>query len=195
MAASSPESLTNLLLELSSRQADKEEAMDRLFNAAYEELHDLASALMIHERPDQTLQPTALVHEGYLRLIDSKRIDWQNRAHFFGIAGRAMRRVLVEHARKRSAEKRGGKLQRITFDENLAMQQCPEVEILDLDQALEGLAVLDKRMADVVEMRVFGGLTAKEVAHVLDISRQTVQEDWRVARMWLRRELEGGGAL
>jgi RNA polymerase sigma factor (TIGR02999 family) len=148
---------------------------------------------MIRERPDQTLQPTALVHEGYLRLIDGNRIDWQGRAHFFGIAGRAMRRVLVDHARRRGAGKRGGNLKRITFDENLVMQSCADVEILDLEDALVRMGELDERMAKVVEMRVYGGLAAREVAHVLGVSRQTVQEDWRVARMWLRRELEGQG--
>jgi RNA polymerase sigma factor (TIGR02999 family) len=144
------------------------------------------------ERPDHTLQPTALVHEAYCRLIDDSRVGWQDRAHFIGIAARAMRQVLVDHARRRAAAKRGGSWQRLTFNEKLGIAAVSETELLDLDGALRRLADLDERTARVVELRVFGGLTAEETGHVLGVSRSTVQRDWDMARMWLARELGKG---
>jgi len=150
---------------------------------------------MRRNRPDHTLQPTALVHEAYCRLIDHTQVSWENRAHFFGSAAGAMRQVLVDQAREKSAVKRGAGWRRITFDERLEAGMEPDVEIIDLDEALGRLEEKDERMAKVVEMRIFAGLSAKEVAHVLGVSRQTVQQDWRMAIMWLSRELsEGAGS-
>ncbi len=146
---------------------------------------------MRHERPNHTLQPTALVNEAYLRLVDGTRVEWQNRAHFFGIAARAMRQILVDHARELAAAKRGGGWQRVTLDERLDVVSEGEIDVVDLDAALSQLAEMDVRMARIVELRFFAGLTAEEVAEVLDISRRTVQREWRVARMWMRRELSG----
>ncbi len=141
------------------------------------------------ERQNQTLQPTALVNEAYLKLVDRDRCDWQNRAHFFGVAARAMRQVLVDHARKHGARKRGGTWQKITLDENLQDPGQASLEILALHDALEKLAVESERTARVAELRVFGGLMAKEIAFLLGVSKRTVDGDWQVARMWLGREL------
>jgi RNA polymerase sigma factor (TIGR02999 family) len=144
---------------------------------------------MRHERPDHTLQPTALVHEAYCRLVDQTRIEWQNRAHFFGIAARAMRQILIDRARKRAAVKRGGDLQRVTLDERLGIGVDPDIEIFELDNAMNQLARMDERMARVVELRIFGGMNVKEIAHVFGVTRRTIQNDWKVARMWLIHEL------
>jgi RNA polymerase sigma factor (TIGR02999 family) len=167
--------------------------VNQIFEAVYTELHHIASGLMrLEHRPNQTLQPTALVNEAYCRLVDQSRVGWENRAHFFGTAARAMRQILVDQARKRSADKRGGDWQQITFDERLGAGIEPDLQILDLNNALTRLAGKDERMAKIVELRIFGGMSAKEVAHVLGVSRQTVQDDWRMARMWLSRELSEG---
>ncbi len=150
----------------------------------------MAGDLMRRERPDHTLRPTALVHEAYLRLVDaSPASPWENRAHFFGIAARAMRQILVDHARERSALKRGGGLQRITLDEPLAAADALDLDILAVHDALDKLAVLDERMARGVELRVFAGLTMTEVAEVLGVSKRTADGDWSVARKWLAKEL------
>ncbi len=146
---------------------------------------------MREERPDHTLQPTALVNEAYCRLVDQKRMGWQNRAHFFGVAARAMRQILVDHLRKRNAAKRGGGLYRITLDDRLGVGCDRDMKVFELDEALTRLAGMDERMAKVVELRVFGGMTVEEVAHILGVSMRTVQNDWRVARMWLSREFTG----
>jgi len=148
---------------------------------------------MRRERKDHTLQPTALVNEAYLRLVDGSAVEWENRAHFFGIAARAMRQILIEHARRRSRAKRGGGWQRVTLD-GLQITAASDVELLDLEEALQQLEKNDERMARVVELRVFGGLKVDEVAHVLGISRRTVHEDWRVARLWLAHQLDGDNA-
>jgi RNA polymerase sigma factor (TIGR02999 family) len=173
--------------------ASNSSAVRRLFELVYEELRGLAADVMRAERPDHTLQPTALVHEAYCRLVDGSETSWQNRAHFFGIAARAMREILVEHARKRAAAKRGGDWQRVTFHDELPLAARSDIEVLELNEALTRLAELDERMVRIVELRVFVGMTAGEAAHALGLSRRTVQNEWRVATMWLRRELEQAG--
>jgi RNA polymerase sigma factor (TIGR02999 family) len=182
--------VTRIFADLQAERISRARALDRVFELAYEELRRLAVGMMRSERPDHTLQPTALVHEAYRRLVDETQIEWQGRSHFFAIAARAMRRILVDHARRRSRTKRGGDWQRITLDERLQDLAVSPVEILELDDTLSRLAELDERMARVVEMRVFGGLTAEEVAHVLGVSRRTVQSDWRLAQAWFAREFE-----
>ena len=143
---------------------------------------------MRRERPGHTLQPTALVAEAFLRLVDETQVQWQDRAHFLGIAARVMRQILVDHARRRAAVKRGHELRRVTFDENLGHGSNQSFELLALHEALDRLAALDPRGARVVELRVFGGLTIDEIARLLDVSKRTVDNDWVVARMWLARE-------
>jgi RNA polymerase sigma factor (TIGR02999 family) len=185
--------ITQILLDLHSDQVEHRAAADRLFEVVYGELRRLASGLMRGERTDHTLQSTAVVHEAYLRLVDDSRIEWQNRAHFFGIAARAMRQILVDYARERATGKRGGGWQKVTLDDGLGLEEGSVAEILGLEEALTRLAEHDARMARIVELRVFGGLTVKEVGHVVGLCRQTVHEEWRVAKMWLRHQLVDGG--
>lgn len=186
--------ITEILQSLEREGADPAHVTQRLFAAVYEELCRLAAGLMQGERSDHTLEPAALVNETYLRLVDDTAIEWQSRAHFFGIAAAAMRRILVEHARRHAALKRGGGWERVTLDEQIGAPEVSALEMLDLDRALTRLAGLDARMARVVELRLFAGLEVKETAHLLKVSERTVANDWRVARMWLARELAGGGA-
>jgi RNA polymerase sigma factor (TIGR02999 family) len=182
--------VTMLLVAL--RRDPKPERLRALSEAVYPELRRVAAGLMRRERPGHTLQPTALVHEAYLSLVDTERLDWQSRAHFFGTAANAMRRILVDHARSRSAQKRGGNDTVVRFDESLGHGAASDVALLDLDAMLDRFAELDQRAARIVELRVFGGLTVPEVAEVLGISRRTVDNDWAMARMWLARELGAG---
>lgn len=184
--------VTRLLLDVTARGDPRAPSVDRLFSLVYGDLHEIASRLMRSERLDHTLQPTALVHEAYLRLVDQDRVRWENRAHFFGIAARAMRRILVEHARRRVAAKRGGGSTRITLDEAIVPGRDPHLGVLELDEALEKLSQLDERTARVVELRVFAGMTMEEIAHILVVSKRTIDGDWAFARMWLGRELVGG---
>ena len=181
--------ITRILLDLPPDGAAHAKAADRIFQLVYDELHLVARNLMRRERTGHTLQATALVHEAYVRLVDGSRIEWQNRVHFFAVAARAMRQILVDHARERMAAKRGGDWQRVTLDERLGVIAKDDQQLLDIHDALGRLAESDERMARIVELRVFGGLTAQEVAAVLGISRSTVQGEWRVAKMWLAREL------
>lgn len=164
-------------------------ASARLLPLVYDKLRELADALMRHERTDQTLQPTDLVHEAYLRLIDQTRVDWNGRTHFCAVAAEAMRRILVDHARARRAQKRGGGRQRVALDEANRAVAGRDVDVVDLDEALSRLAELAPREARIVELRFFGGLTNVEVAEVLRVSVRTVEDDWRTARAWLRRGL------
>jgi RNA polymerase sigma factor (TIGR02999 family) len=187
-----PNEATRLLRTLGGTESAPGEAVSRMFALVYDELRGIARNLMRAERPDSTLRPTALVHEAYIRLIEQEGVSWESRAHFFGIAGRAMRQLLVDHARERAALKRGGDLTRVTLDEVLVPGSVSEYDILDLDSALERLAALDPRASRVVEMRVFGGLSVQEVAHVLGVSKRTADDDWSMARMFLTRELSGG---
>jgi RNA polymerase sigma factor (TIGR02999 family) len=178
--------ITQILVD--ARQGGADGANARLAEALYPELRRLAAALMRRERQDHTLQPTALVGEAFLRLVDQTRIDWQDRNHFLGIAARVMRQILVDHARRHGAVKRGAGVQMVTLDDNLSGNAGP-VELLVVNDALERFARLDERGARVVEMRVFGGLTIDEIAGALGVSKRTVDNDWAVARMWLAREL------
>jgi RNA polymerase sigma factor (TIGR02999 family) len=157
----------------------------------YDELRRLAAHYLKGERPDHTLQPTALVHEAYLRLVGQSNV-WQSRAHFFGIAARTMRRILVEHARRRNADKRGGGTVRVGPGiEGSAASPEPDPEILALDEALTRLEGLDPQQARIVELRFFGGLSVEETAEVAEVSTATVKRKWRTARAWLRQELDG----
>jgi RNA polymerase sigma factor (TIGR02999 family) len=163
-------------------------ALDQLVPLVMDELKRVARRCMGRDAHGQTLQTTALVNEAYLRLVDVSGVRWQDRIHFLSLSARLMRRVLIEAARARIAEKRGGKALRVTFDEGLPVMQL-ETEFLALDEALNGLAENDPRKAQVVELRFFGGLTVEETAQALGVSEQTVHRDWRLARAWLLREL------
>jgi RNA polymerase sigma factor (TIGR02999 family) len=184
--------ITRILLQLQESGAEPRVVVDRLFEATHAELRRVAAELMRAERPGHTLRPTALVHDAYIRLVDASKIDWQSRAHFFGIAARAMRQILVDHARHRLAGKREGGWQRVTLEPALALSAPSEIDILQVDAILTRLTRLDDRMARVVELRVFGGMKIEEVAHVLGVSPRTVRSEWRVAKMWFTRALEEG---
>ena len=182
--------ITRILLELEPESLRDPDRAGRLLEAVYPELRRLASSLMRRERADHTLQPTALVHEAYLKLVDQERCTWKDRAHFLGIAARAMRQILVDHARRHTAAKRGGGLQKVTLDGMEPADGNP-TELLALDDALEKFAAVDPRAARGVELRVFGGMTVAEIAHLLGVSKRTVDSDWAMARMWLGRTLAG----
>jgi RNA polymerase sigma factor (TIGR02999 family) len=186
--------ITHVLREISVQGAGSRRATDWLFEVLYEELHRIAGTLMRAERPGHTLQPTALVNEAYIRLANQPSLQWENRAHFLGIAARAMRQVLVAHARKRSALKRGGDCPLLTLDENLGRSAPAALEILALDEALTRLGKVSDRMGRVVELRVFAGMKMTEIAHVLDVSKRTAANDWSFARKWLSVELAGPAA-
>jgi RNA polymerase sigma factor (TIGR02999 family) len=185
-----PEDITQILQEVSG---GNREAPARLMPLVYDELRRLADHYLRRERPDHTLQPTALVHEAYLKLIDQTRVDWQNRAHFFGVAAQLMRRILVDHARRHQASKRGGFRQKLTLDEAVDYSQTRDIDLVRLDEALTALAQFDARQSRVVELRFFGGLTIEETAEALSVSPATVKVDWSMAKAWLRREIGGGG--
>jgi len=168
----------------------KQEALDTLLPLVYDELHRQAARFLRRERIGHTLQTTALIHETYLKLIDQRHVNWQNRAHFFGIAAQAMRRILVDYAKARHREKRGG------ADENLPLEAATlavsgerEIDLEELDQALTRLAAMDERQASIVELRYFGGLSIEETAEVLRISQATVKSDWKLAKAWLYQEI------
>ena len=182
------EQVTRILVDWSGGDED---APSRLMPLVYEELRRLARSYLQSERPDHTLQATALVHEAYLQLVDQETATWQNRAHFFGAAARSMRRILVDHARRHGAEKRGGGLQKLSFDEALDLAAERAVDLVALDDALQDLASFDQRQSDIVEMRFFGGLTNEEIAETLNISSRTIKREWRLAKAWLRREITG----
>ena len=157
----------------------------------FNELHRLAAIYLRRERRNHTLQPTALVHEAFLRLIEGEQVRWQSRAHFFALAARLMRRILVDSARARGYQKRGGGAPVLSLDEALAVAGGPTPDILALDEALTALAEIDPRKSQVVEMRFFGGLSIEETAEALRVSRDTVKRDWKMAKLWLLRELDG----
>lgn len=178
--------VTRILLDWSGGDP---EAPERLMPFVYDELRRLARAFLFKERGAHTLQPTALVHEAYLRLVDQRSVNWQNRAHFYGIAASMMRRVLIDHARAHAAEKRGGEAIHLSLDDvHLPLEQRA-VGLLDLDEALARLTEMDERKGKIVELRFFGGLSDEEVAEVLGVSTRTVLRDWKKARLWLFREL------
>ena len=179
---------TQILKEWS--EGDKD-APARLMPLIYEELRRRAAEYLRHERPDHTLQATALVHEAYLKLIDQNRVDWKSRAHFCGVAAQLMRRVLLEHARGHNAEKRGGKLEKLYLDETHELSDERAHDLIALDDALKSFTSTYPREGEVVELKFFGGLAANEIAEVLDVSQKTVLRDWNFAKLWLRRELAG----
>jgi RNA polymerase sigma factor (TIGR02999 family) len=183
---SSPKDVTQLLLDWSS--GDKE-ALDQLMPLVYDELHRLAEHYMRQERPDHTLQPTALVHEVYLKLIDQTRVKWQNHAHFFGVAAQLMRRIVIKHARQHHAAKRGGGERKLSLDEAVVLTAERATDLIALDDALTSLSAVDAQQSRVVELRFFGGLTIEETAEVLGVSPATVKREWRMARAWLQREI------
>ena len=168
-----------------------ENALEQLLPLVEGELRRLARGYMSRERKGHTLQATALVNEAFVRLVDAQGIRWQDRAHFLGISARLMRRVLVDHARARGYLKRGGGVQQITLTESLLISEEPSLDLIALDRALEALAAVDDRKAKVVELRFFGGLSVEETADVLHVSTDTIKRDWRSAKLWLLRELEG----
>jgi len=171
-----------------------EGALGRLIPLVQQELHRLAHCYMSREKPDHTLQTTVLVNEVYLRLVDIAQVSWQDRAHFFAIAARMMRRILTDFARSRNYQKRGGAVLHVSFDEALAVSKERDAEIMAIDEALVALAAVDARKSQVVELRFFGGLSVDETAEVLKVSPETVKRDWRFARSWLHRALGGGKA-
>jgi RNA polymerase sigma factor (TIGR02999 family) len=189
MATDSLEEVSLLLLAWSD--GDKA-ALDKLAPLVYEELHRLAHHYIRGECPGNTLQTTALAHEAYLRLIDGKNVRWQNRNHFFAVAAQTMRHILVDLARARHNLKCGGGAQQVSLDEVLIASPERGVDMLALDEALGRLAALNPRQSQVVELRYFGGLTEEEVSEVIKISPRTVRSDWRLAKVWLYRELSGG---
>ena len=167
-------------------------ALEALLPLVSDELRQLAGRYMKQERVDHSLQATALVNEAYLRLIEVKQVQWQNRAHFFAMAARLMRRILVDAARSRTSDKRGGGAPVLSLDEALIIPNEPSHDFVALDDALTALAAIDQRKSQVVEMRFFGGLTLDETAEALSVSRDTVMRDWKMAKLWLLRELRGG---
>jgi RNA polymerase sigma factor (TIGR02999 family) len=166
-----------------------ESALERLTPLVYNELHRLAHRYMAAEQPGQTLQTTALVHEVYLRLIDANAVNWQDRAHFYAICARLMRRILIDFARSRNYQKRGGHFPHIELEEAVTVSAVVGSELLAVDEALKELAKLDPRKSEVVELRFFGGLTVEESAAALKVSPETVMRDWKLAKAWLLREL------
>jgi len=178
----SPDDLTDLLRAWSGGDTG---ARDRLLPLVYDDLRRRAAAQLRREKRSHTLQPTALVHEAYLRLVDQRRVVWQNRAQFFGIAAVLMRRVLVDRARARLAAKRSGQWARVTLDDAAVIQPPPDVDLLDLDAALVRLAGFDPRKSRIAELKCFGGLTLEEIGEVLGVSIGTVERDWQAARAWL----------
>jgi RNA polymerase sigma-70 factor, ECF subfamily len=164
-------------------------ALNRLLPLVYAELRRVAARQLRRERSDHTLQPTALVHEVFIRMVDQRQVDWQDRAHFFGVAANVMRRILVDHARRHSARKRGDGVRCVSIDEARDVAASDQMPILALEQALERLETVDADLAKIVELRAFGGLTIEEAAHVLSVSPSTAKRDWRTAKAWLNREL------
>jgi RNA polymerase sigma factor (TIGR02999 family) len=189
MPAPTTQQVTELLQAW--RQGD-ETALDRLLPVVHQELRRLARRYMLRERSGHTLQATALVNEAYLRLVNARQVNWKNRAHFFALSAQVMRRILVDSARAHNDQKRGGGNPRVTLDEDLmgAQEKCHD--LVALDDALKALAAVDPRKDRVVELRFFAGLSVEETAEVLKVSRNTVLRDWRLAKMWLKREMNKG---
>jgi len=188
MATPSSQEITQLLLAWSDGD---QAALEKLTPLVYAELRRLAKGYMFGERPGHTLQTTALINEAYMRLIDWKNVRWQGRAHFFGVAAQVMRRILVDFARARHYAKRGGAAQQVSLDEAVTIHEDRSAELIALDEALKSLAEIDPRKSQVVELRFFGGLNAKETAEALKVSQRTVEREWNSARAWLYRELRG----
>lgn len=186
MHSTSSNEVTQLLRAWSDGDTD---ALDKLIPLVYQELHRLASRYMRKERRDHTLQTSALVNEAYLKLVDQKKVRWQNRAHFFGVAAQLMRRILVDHARTRASLKRGAGNTKLSLDE-VAIVATEAQEFLALDNALQSLSEVDARKSRIVEMKIFGGLNMKEIAEIEKVSPDAIEHEWRKAKAWLYRELE-----
>jgi RNA polymerase sigma factor (TIGR02999 family) len=184
------ENVTQALRRLSDGH---EGAPELLIPLVYTELRKLAQAYLEHERADNTLQATALVHEAYIRLVDWQNVTWQNRAHFFGVAAQVMRHILVDHARERGAQKRGGGMTKLSLDEAVSFAQQKEVDLIALDDALRDLARFDADQSRIVELRFFGGLTIEETAEALRISPATVKREWTLAKAWLHEKIVRDG--
>jgi RNA polymerase sigma factor (TIGR02999 family) len=180
---------SNITLLLNEIKNNDERVIDKIYPLVYEHLRNEAHMQLRRERAGHTLQTTALVNEAYLKLVDQENSTYQNRSHFLAIAAMAMRRILISHARKKSAEKRGGNEPAITFTDGLAPYEARLTEMVDLDEALEKLEALDERQAKIVQYRFFGGMNYKEIADVIGGTEHSVRYDWRVARAWLKREL------
>jgi RNA polymerase sigma factor (TIGR02999 family) len=170
------------------------DALERLIPLVHAELHRIAQHCMAGERPGHSLQATALINEAYVRLVDGKAVAWHDRTHFLAVSARVMRRILVDHARARRYQKRGGDAVKVTFDEALVVTKDPREDFVALDDALEALAKFDERKSRVIELRFFGGLSVEETAAALDISPDTVMRDWRLAKAWLQREMRAHDA-
>jgi len=183
-----PREVTQLLLAWNDGD---ESALERLVPLVYSELRRLAKRRVRLERRDHTLQTTALINEAYLRLVDVRNVHWQNRAHFFALCARLMRRILVDYARTRRYAKRGGGTPPVSLDQPPAVSPAPSTDLVAVDDALKALTKIDDRKAQVVELRFFGGLTVEESAEVLKVSPETVRRDWKLAKVWLLRELSG----
>lgn len=182
------ESITQLLIDLTNGNRT---AVDDLLPLIYGELRSLAGNYLRRERSDHTLQPTALVHEAYLRLVDQTQVNWQNRAHFFGVAAQMMRRILVDHARAHKAGKRGSDYQKLSLDENIDKAAERSAELISLDDALTELSTIDELKSRIVELRYFGGLTVEETAEVLGVTPVTINRHWRMAKAWLFGKMQG----
>jgi RNA polymerase sigma factor (TIGR02999 family) len=185
--ADASKQVTQLLADWSNGD---EQAREALLPLVYAELRQLAAAYLRRERPDHTLQPTALVHEAYLRLVEERSVNWQGRSHFFSVAAKLMRRILVDHARVRAAAKRGGRASRVPLTDTIVMAEQRPAELLALDEGLTRLASFDPQQGQVVELRVFAGLSVAETSQALGISPATVKRDWAVAKAWLSREIQ-----
>ena len=189
MNDNAPNEITQMLIELTDGNKD---VVNQILPHIYDELRRLAGSYLRRERSDHTLQPTALVHEAYMKLIDQKQVQWQNRAHFFGIAAQVMRRILMDHARKHKADKRGGDAEKLPLEEEiLIVSHDRSAELVALDDALETLAKLDEQKARIVELRYFGGLSIEETAEVMGVSVPTINRQWRMAKAWLYSEVAG----
>lgn len=189
MSAQATSEITQMLIELTDGNQD---VVNRILPHIYDELRRLAGSYLRRERSDHTLQPTALVHEAYMKLIDQRQVKWQNRAHFFGIAAQVMRRILMDHARKHIAEKRGGDADKLPLEEEiLIVSHERSAELVALDDALQALAKMDEQKARIVELRYFGGLSIEETAEVMGVSVPTINRQWRTAKAWLYSQITG----
>lgn len=186
MTAPASKDVTELLADWS--KGDRE-ALNKLIPLVYNELHRLASRYLRRERPDHTLQTTALVHEAYLRLVHEKNVNWQSRVQFFAVASQLMRHILVDYARGHNAAKRGGDYAKVSFDEAMIVSEEKSADLMALDEALNSLAAIDPEQSRVVELRVFGGLTVEETAEALGVSPRTVKREWSMAKAWLHRQI------
>jgi RNA polymerase sigma factor (TIGR02999 family) len=185
--ASDKTHVTQVLVE--TQEEPPSEVAKKLLPLVYDELRELAARYLGGERKGHTLQPTALVHEAFMRLVDESRIEWKGRTHFYAVSATAMRRILIDYARARGRDKRGGKWQRILLEAADAPEDMRDIDVIALNDTLEALAAVDKQQARIVELRFFGGLTVEEVAHMLGVSKRKVEGDWTHAKAWLRRAL------